>query len=153
MAANTKDSMSPGPAYLAAPIPVRTKIPVPMMIPSPMRVMSKAPNAFVSFFSWVWASKSSKDLRRNRFIYFPPFLIIFSYFIRKHKKISLCEPILTYYNKKIYDNILSSTWTFVNIKKTRNHLFYHDSASLNCTKNIPMLHRRRHSGHRQAYIV
>ena len=77
------------------------------------------------------------------------------YFItdKKTEKISLCEPILTYNNKKIYDNILSSTWTFVNIKKTRNHLFYHDSASLYCTKNIPMLHRRRHSGHRQAYIV
>lgn len=41
-AARTKESMSPGPAYSAATMPVSTKIPVPIMTPRPISVMSTA---------------------------------------------------------------------------------------------------------------
>lgn len=41
MEANTNDKEIPGPAYNAAPIPVKTKIPVPITLPIPIRILSQ----------------------------------------------------------------------------------------------------------------
>ena len=67
MLANRKDSMSAGPAYLAAATPVRTKMPVPTMTPMPSRVTSREPMARLRWDWWASALYSAMLLVRKIF--------------------------------------------------------------------------------------
>ncbi|MNX82447.1 hypothetical protein D3C86_1141770 [compost metagenome] len=52
MPAKMKERMIPGPAHLAAAVPVMTKMPVPMIAPMPSAVKSRAPRTRLRPESW-----------------------------------------------------------------------------------------------------
>ncbi len=60
----------PGPALLAATVPVMTKMPAPMMTPTPKTMRSRTPRSFFSWCSgsWVSAMDCSTDFVRNTFM-------------------------------------------------------------------------------------
>ena len=63
--AMAKDNATPGPAKLAAAVPVRTKIPVPIVLPIPRSKRSNAPKVFLSDFFSASAIIDFIDLVRN----------------------------------------------------------------------------------------
>ena len=84
MEANTNDKEIPGPAYNAAPIPVKTKIPVPITLPIPKNTKSNALRFLVRPDFCAIERKAPISFLRNKSIKNTPFSTT-----RKHHLLSL----------------------------------------------------------------